>query len=88
MRLPTDNRPKPTSTNPPNLSLSANMGSSGARSAGGPSRADAALVEIVKVDDTVLVPGVAEEGENEQEARLGRFEHASEMELLKAPFCG
>jgi len=40
------------------------------------------------MDDTVFAPGVAEAGENEQEARLGRFEHASEMELLKAPFRG
>jgi len=40
------------------------------------------------MDVTVLVPGIAEAGENEQEARLGRPEHASEMELLKAPFCG
>jgi len=40
------------------------------------------------MDVTVFAPGVTEVGENEQEARLGRFEHASAMELLKAPFCG
>ena len=72
----------------PHFSHHANMGSPGPRPAGGLTRAEAAVVETVSMDVTVFAPGVAEAGENEQEARLGRPEHASVMELVKAPFCG
>jgi hypothetical protein len=77
-----------TSSNSPTKITSSAGGGAFQRMKCDGSRAEAAVVEMVRVELTAFVPGVTLAGKNEQVDRPGRLEQPSVMAPGNAPNCG